>query len=162
MVDFKFLSGIFWFFFLRIWISLWRNDTCSWRMYRARETNSFVGFYQCHQCVTNDRGSIFGRLSPWGEKANKSVQFYGQSIKWRLSFQRHLWTGLSKEWNFGKRIIPYMLFQTVNVNFTEVNVKKERSNRIKELLDFNGSLIVLPLDIYFLCHKNSFSCCELV
>lgn len=55
-----------------------------------------------------------------------------------------------------------MLSQTISINFTEVNVKKEREDRTKELLNLNGSLIVLLLDIYFLCHKNSFSCCELV
>lgn len=53
-----------------------------------------------------------------------------------------------------------MLFQTVSINFTGGNVKKEREDRTKELLTFNGSLIVLLLDIYFLCHKNSFSCCD--
>lgn len=32
------------------------------------------------QYVSNDRASSCGRLSPPGKKANKSVQFYGQSI----------------------------------------------------------------------------------
>lgn len=40
-----------------------------------------------------------------------------------------------------------MLFQTVSINFTGGNVKKEREDITKELLTFNGSLIVLLLDV---------------